>query len=158
MKFMSSVKIQTRGFKIKITALMGLATYSDIDSECLEARVLGKTSPKTRINSVINAVAIAIPLSPKVVRAASAASTEALILTMVLPIKIAVRNCSGFSRSAISIDAFLFPVSARCLILILFTDISAVSEPEKKAESTINIKIIDISIVIQESISNYQSP
>jgi len=74
------------------------------------------------------------------------------VLTVLLPIRIAARNSSGFSRSLDTIFAFLFPVSARCLILIFPTERSAVSEREKKAENTINTDIVMISNVIQESI------
>ncbi|MCZ7399776.1 MAG: hypothetical protein O8C62_08910 [Candidatus Methanoperedens sp.] len=95
---------------------------------------------------------IAIPEDSKTLNAASVARTEALILTILLPTRIAVRNCSGFSSNLETIFAFLFPVSARCLILILPTESSAVSESEKKAENTISTDMIIISIVIHESI------
>jgi len=51
-----------------------------------------------------------------------------------------------------SLTAFLLPVSAICLTRILFTEMSAVSEPEKNADSKSIRNIIKTSIVIQKSI------
>jgi len=83
-------------------------------------------------------VAMAMPEFPKVCKAASVARTDALILTILLPIRIAARKRSGFSSSLTTCFALLLPDSARCLIRIFPTERSAVSESEKNAEKTIS--------------------
>ena len=101
-------------------------------------------SPKTSIKKVMTPVATPTPLDPKRFVKIIVASDAAPILTKLFPIKIVIINLEEFcfilKRAW---DPFLSCLSS-ALTFIRFSDIRAVSIPEKNAEK--NSKMTKITI------------
>ena len=106
----------------------------DIFSARRVAMVFGEISPKIRISTVRIPVAIPAPALPKTCMARVVAREDAVRLTTLLPIRIAL---SIFAESSVILStraARLFPSSASDRIRMRFTVVSAVSDEEKKAD------------------------
>ena len=92
-------------------------------------------SPKTSIKRVRIPVAISMAVLPKRSIARVVVREEAAILTILLPMRIVLRNFALLSISDSRSTAHFEPSSAKVFILILLTDVNAVSADEKKADS-----------------------
>jgi hypothetical protein len=141
----------TMGAKIRMRRLMTGATRDAIASGRVMAKVLGSTSPKISTRSVMPSVASATPESPNT-RVSSAVASEAdRMLTTLLPRRIApiMRSLSSVTFSAVS--APFSPLSARDRSLPRDAAVSAVSDPEKKADRIRRPKID--AAVIQKAAS-----
>ena len=115
---------------------MGPETAAAAVSAFVMAYVLGSTSAKIRTSSVIIRVASATPLSPNTRVSKAVASEVARMLTRLLP-----RRTDPISRSLSSVMASArsapwLPLSACARSLPREAAVSAVSEPEKKPDST----------------------
>ena len=100
---------------------------------------MGVISPKIRIRTVRITVTMLTIYPPKLY-ASVVAREEAEMFTMLFPMRIALRSLGvWFSRISRAMAARLFPSSARERRRILFTDISAVSLDEKKADNASRI-------------------
>src|SRR3712207_5783017 len=130
---------KTIGVIIKIKTFIILATARDTLSLLLEPRVLGVTSPNTSITIVIIAVDIATPCLPNIVNKRDVDIEVAAIFTTLFPTSIVLSSFLGSSVIFSTILAPLTPSSFKCLIIILLTDIKAVSDAEKKPDKTTNI-------------------
>ena len=103
---------------------------------------LGVISPKIKIRIVRIPVAsptkvAALAPAPSCVAilvASMVDNEEALRLTILLPIRIALSILDGLSVSSLTRQARLLPSSARLRIRILLTQVNAVSADEKKAD------------------------
>ncbi len=81
-----------------------------------------------------------LTIYPPKLYASVVAREEAEMFTMLFPMRIALRSLGvWFSRISRAMAARLFPSSARERRRILFTDISAVSLDEKKADNASRI-------------------
>ena len=126
----------TTGVKTRISTRMIGATRVATGSGKVIASVFGMTSPKISTSAVITSVASATPLSPNT-RVISAVASEAdRMLTMLLP-----RSSAPIirSRSSVTVIAALAPrepLSACGFSLARDDAVSAVSDPEKKADMT----------------------
>ena len=118
--------------KTRITGATRCATASGK----VIASVLGITSPKTRTKTVMTAVATATPLSPKALVNRAVASEADRMFTMLLPSNSAPIIRSLSSVTFIAAAAPDDPLSANCLSLPRDDAVSAVSDPEKKADIT----------------------
>ena len=107
-----------------------------IFSAWIEAIVLGVISPKIRTKSVRMPVAIPIAAFPKSFCASTVVRAEAALVTILLPIRMVLRNFVFLSSSDRTRPALLEPSSAMDFILSLLRDVNAVSADEKKAESS----------------------
>ena len=115
------------------------------------ASVFGSTSPKTSTSAVIPMVASATPLSPKS-RVKSAVASEAdRMLTMLLPKSSAPIIRSRSSVTFIAAAAPSEPRSACDFSLAREAAVSAVSEPEKKADASRRMPMA--AVVIQKAVS-----
>ena len=106
----------------------------------LVAIVLGVTSPNIKTSTVINNVAKILPvLSPKLLTNRIVAKDAIKILTKLFATKMPpiVFSMSSF---ALFILLFFFESSSWC-IFSLGTEVIAVSDPERRAEKTRQIKI-----------------
>ena len=96
----------------------------------------------TRITSVRTPVATPTALLLQIFMASVVDMEEAVKFTTLFPTRIALSILPWSSRTFVSVTALLSPASARFLIRILFTVVSAVSAEEKNADNPINrIKI-----------------
>ena len=121
---------------------MIFAYFNEIFSEYRVEIVFGDISPNTRITSVRTPVAIPTALLLQIFMASVVDMEEAVRFTTLLPTRIALSILPWSSRTFVSVTALLSPASARFLIRILFTVVSAVSAEEKNADNPINrIKI-----------------
>ena len=115
---------------------MGPTYVKAIRSACWKARVLGMTSPKTRISVVTPIVATRAPQAgPTAATAIMVPRAAAATLTRLLPRRIAASNLLGCSTILSSRSAPFLPVLTRCLTLSLGKEIKAVSALEKKADN-----------------------
>ena len=139
-----NVNIPTKGFNTLTIILIGLLTFNDTSSDFCFAIDFGVISPKISTNTVITAVAIPTPLGPTKDTNNVVANDDAKIFTMLLPINMAPNNLFGSSVSFSTNLAPFTPSSTICLILILLSAISAVSDIEKNPDNISKI----ISIII----------
>ena len=98
------------------------------------ARAFGITSPKTRTSAVMMKVASATPLSPNIRVRSAVASAADRMLTMLLPNKSAPIIRSRSSITFIALAAPVVPLSACAFSFDREDAVSAVSDPEKKAD------------------------
>lgn len=123
------------------------ATDNAIFSEFFTATDLGVISPKIKTNNVTIPVAIPTPVLPNNSMLKEVAIEEAKIFTKLLPTKIELNSLFGSSIKDRTILAFLLPSSDKCFIRMILTDVKAVSEDEKNADSTRQImKIISCTV------------
>ena len=118
-----------------ISILIRGAYIKAIFSACMEAMVLGVISPNMSISKVSIPVAIPMAALPKSFWAKTVVNAEAAIFTILLPIRMVLRNFVFLSSKDSTSPAFFTPSSAMDLILSLFNDVNAVSADEKNAES-----------------------
>tara|TARA_B110000881_G_C18183022_1_gene321039 strand:+ start:31 stop:306 length:276 start_codon:yes stop_codon:yes gene_type:complete len=91
-----------------------------------------------------------MPASPKDPISKLVASAEAKILTKLLPIKIAPMSIPSRFWSLFTVFARLFPLDSSWCISGREATVSAVSEPEKKADKINNTPIATRDIIMME--------
>ena len=128
----------------------------DNRSEYFVAMVFGVISPKISTRNVSIPVEYPINLLPKTSVQSAVVSAEAEMFTILFPINMALKSFAGLSVIFNTFFAGLLPSSALERSLILLTDVSAVSDEEKNAES--KSKIIIITRIIQGLPSKKSSP
>ena len=89
--------------------------------------------------AVSNIVPTTTPVGPPISIETTPTKDAAIKLTRLVPRSIKAMSLSGFLRSFSANLALLSPFLARCLTRYLFTLMSAVSVPEKNADSKISI-------------------
>ena len=124
--------------------------------EYFVAMVFGVISPKISTRNVSIPVEYPINLLPNTSVQSAVVSAEAEMFTILFPINMALKSFAGLSVTFNTFFADLLPSSALARSLILLTDVSAVSDEEKNAESI--SKIIIITRIIQGLPSKKSSP
>ena len=96
-------------------------------------------SQNSNTTAVSSIVPTTTPVGPPISIETTPTSEAAIKFTKLVPRRIKAISLSGFLRSFSASLALLFPFFARCLTRYLFTLMSAVSVPEKNADSKISI-------------------
>ena len=135
------------------------ASPNAIFSALMVAADLGVISPKIKIKIVRIPVArptkvavlVPAPSWAAILVASIVDNEDALRLTILLPIRMALSILDGLSVSSLTRMARLSPSSARPRIRILLTQVNAVSADEKKADKASKITRIRSCIASLES-------
>ena len=121
--------------------------------------VLGIISQKTKMISVVSNIEIVTPLLlPPICIARAEETVEATMTAILVPIKTTLKNLSGFFAKLDTMIAFLSPILAKYLRCSLLVEITAVSEPEKKAAINIHINNIKGLALIHHSVKIFLPP
>ena len=157
-KLIKNCIISVIGEKIFTKILIIGAIKSANLSALFIAIVLGKTSPKIKINKVIVRVEYKTPfsLSPRKVIKKLVAKAVAKVFTRLFPNNSVPINFSFWLLKKLTIFAFVLFFFSNWCILGLETAVKAVSEPEKKADKK-SKKIINniIKIVYKSILTNW---